>query len=86
MVSELVCRNCGRNHRLRDCPYVGCPSTNKDHEVEWPDSKAGKSWEYWNYKCFQIDRVLPGAEDVPGLPLRDPKAREEEEYRAKRAR
>jgi hypothetical protein len=84
--SNRVCRNCGRDHISRDCPYIGCPGTNRDHDVEWPDSKAGKSWAFWNYKQFQIDRVLPGTEALPGLPLRDPKAREEEEYRAKRAR
>ena len=81
-----VCKDCGRDHFIEDCPYKGCPGTNITYEEEWPSSKMGRAWAFWNYKCMQLDRSLPNAEPHGGLPLRDPKAQAEAEYKAKRAR
>ena len=41
------CRNCGRDHFLKNCPYIDCPGINTDHSVDWVASKAGHSWKYW---------------------------------------
>ena len=46
------CRNCGRDHSLKNCPYIDCPGTNTDHSVDWVASKAGHSWKYWGYPSF----------------------------------
>ena len=80
------CRNCGRDHSLKNCPYIDCPGTNTDHSVDWVASKAGHSWKYWGYPSFQIDRVLPGTEERKWLPLRDLKAKEKEDRMYKRSR
>ena len=43
-------------------------------------------WKHWGYLSFQIDRVLPRTEERKWLPLRNLKAKEEEDRKYKRSR
>jgi hypothetical protein len=59
-----VCRSCGdSSHTLRQCPSMYYTDTNNDHNVEWVDSKLGKTWADNGEVKWQEHLILPGYEN-----------------------